>query len=159
MKRVAIIVLLLVTLVSVGAFAAKGSGWAIGGEGSLYMGSIGGGIPGGGGALTLHTPFLPIMFGISVDSSLAFGLTGDYWLFHQDLASIFDWYAGVGGYLSASSSYFGLGLRIPIGLQAWILGTDFLELFLEVAPALGVKFTGDLFYWHVQGAFGFRFWL
>lgn len=156
MKRIAVLVLVLATIAAVGAFAAKGGGWALGGEGALYFAGVGG-LP-MSGAVVLHTPYLPVMFGISIDSSLNVGLTGDYWLFHQGLASIFDMYAGVGGYIGLPNPFI-LGVRVPVGLQAWILGKDFLELFLEVAPALGVKFSGDIFFWHLQGAFGFRFWL
>jgi len=100
------------------------------------------------------------MIGIGVDSNVDIGLTADYWFAHGNIVSIFDYYAGVGGYLALSpnASYVAAGARIPLGLQAWPFGSVF-ELFLEVAPAVGVSFVPTGFDWHLQGALGFRFWL
>ena len=49
------------------------------------------------------------------------------------------------------------GDESPSGLQVWPFGQMF-ELFLEIAPAVGVSFIPTGFDWHFQGALGFRFW-
>jgi hypothetical protein len=142
-----------------GAFAVKGSGLAIGGEGALYLAGSGG-LP-TSAMLLLHLPQLPLMFGIGVSSAPAIGLKVDYWAAHGNLSSIFAWYLGVGGYLSVdlgSTSSITAGGRIPIGLQAWPVG-EILEIFVEVAPAVGIILVPTGFDWHLQGAIGLRFWL
>jgi len=157
MRRILVIVLAFMLLASAGAFA-KGSGFAIGAEGSLYF-------AGNGGLptyymLTMHFPRFPIYFGFGVTANLGIGLTVDYWFAHGPLGSIFDYYVGIGGYLAAepSENAFAGGARLPIGLQLWPFGSVF-EIFLEFAPALGVSFVPTGFDWHLQGAIGFRFWL
>jgi hypothetical protein len=113
-----------------------------------------------GAMLTLHLPQFPLMLGIGVSTPLALGITADYWFAHGNLVGIFDWYAGVGGYLALdfSPTDLVLGARIPIGIQVWPFGQT-LELFLEVAPAIGLSFIPTGFWWHFQGAVGLRFWL
>ncbi|MGA2976399.1 MAG: hypothetical protein ABSF77_13900 [Spirochaetia bacterium] len=157
MKKILFLVLVVLLASATGAFAAKGSGLAIGGEGSLYFGGSGG-MP-MGAMLTLHLPKFPMMLGIGIDSSLDIGVTADYWVARGNLASIFGWYVGVGGYLTLYSSPFDLALggRIPIALQAWPFGQSF-EIFLEVAPAVGFSLIPTGFDWHIQSALGFRFW-
>jgi hypothetical protein len=155
MKKILIIVCIILLASSTGAFAAKGSGFAIGGEGSLDFAGIG--LP-GGALLTLHLPRFPLMLGIGVSTPLAVALTADYWIAHGPLASIFTWYVGVGGYFTFGSSSADIGARVPIGIQIWPLGQT-LELFLEIAPAVGVIFVPTAFAPHVQGALGFRIWV
>jgi len=158
-KKMRLLILaILLTFGAVSAFAAKGSGLAIGGEGALYFGGTGG-LP-MAAMLSLHLPQFPLMLGIGVSNAPAFGLTADYWAAHGNLTSIFAWYAGVGGYLSAnlgSSATISAGGRFPIGLQVWPVG-QVLEVFLEVAPAVGIILVPTGFDWHLQGAVGLRFW-
>ena len=157
MKRILVIVCALMLAAATGAFAAKSSGFAIGGEGSLYfVGS--GGLP-TYAMLTIHLPQFPLMIGVGITSSVAIGLTADYWLAHGNLISIFDWYAGVGGYLALdpNGGSVALGGRIPLGIQIWPFGQIF-EIFVEVAPAVGFSISPTGFDWHLQGALGFRFW-
>jgi hypothetical protein len=158
MKKTLIVVLLVLCLGTTGAFAAKGGGFAIGGEGSLYFGGTGG-LP-MGAMLTLHLPQFPLYLGIGISTSPAIGITADYWFAHGNIVSIFDWYAGVGGYLTVdmNPTDVAVGGRIPLGLQIWPFGQVF-EIFLEAAPAVGVSLIPTSFDWHVQGAIGFRFWL
>jgi hypothetical protein len=158
MKKLVIVICVLLIVVSAGAFAAKGGGFAIGGEGSLYFAGSGG-LP-TYAMLTLHLPSFPLMLGIGVTGNLDIGVTADYWLAHGSLVSIFNWYAGVGGYLglSPNSGYISAGARIPLGLQAWPFGQTF-EIFVEAAPAVGISIVPTGFDWHLQGALGFRFWL
>ena len=141
-----------------GAFA-KDSGFAIGGEGALYLAGAGG-LP-MSAMLLFHIPQVPLMFGIGVSSPLALAVTADYWAAHGSLGSIFSWYAGVGGYLALDlgpGATATAGGRIPIGLQAWPVG-QVLELFIEIAPAVGIILVPTGFDWHLQGAVGLRFWL
>ena len=142
-----------------GVAEAKESGWAIGGEGSLYLAGNGG-LP-MAAMFVFHVPEIPLMFGVGISTTPALGATVDYWAAHGPLASVFDWYLGVGGYLIvdfASPASVTAGGRIPIGLQAWPVG-QVLEIFLEIAPAVGVIVVPTAFEWHLQGAFGLRFWL
>jgi hypothetical protein len=157
MKRILIIVFAIMLLATTGAFAAKGSGFAIGGEGSLYFAGSGG-LP-SSAMLLFHFPRFPLMFGIGVSNPFAIGFTADYWFAHGNLVSILDWYAGVGAYLSAYTdpTNFIVGGRIPLGLQLWPLGQT-LEIFIEIAPAVGVSLIPTAFEWHFQGAVGLRIW-
>jgi hypothetical protein len=155
--RKAVVVMIVVLLVSAtGAFAARGGGFAIGGEGALYFAGNGG-LP-SSAMLTVHLPGFPLMLGLGFSSASAFGLTADYWFEHGNLASVLDYYVGIGGYLSLNSSGDGtVGARVPIGIQLWPVG-QVLEIFAEVAPALGIYIVPTGFEWHLQGAVGFRFW-
>ena len=149
----------LLTFGATGAFAAKGSGLAVGGEGSLYIAEANG-LP-SSAMLLLHLPQFPLMLGIGVSSTPGIGLTADYWFAHSNLSSVFAWYVGVGRYLSVdlgSTTSVGAGGRLPIGLQAWPVG-QVLEIFFEVAPAVGIILVPTGFDWHLQAALGLRFWL
>ncbi len=115
------------------------------------------------GALSLKYSDWPLL-GISASGNsdqFNLGLTADWWLYHEHLAGILNLYAGLGGYGVlglGNSTNFQIGARIPVGLQ--IFPIDVLELFLEVAPAVGVT-LGDNFSfpnWGLQSAVGFRFW-
>lgn len=142
-----------------GTISAKGAGFAIGGEGALYLAGAGG-LP-MSAMLTFHIPQVPLMFGIGVQNPFAVAATADYWAAHGSLGSIFAWYAGVGAYLSfnfAPGGNVAAGGRIPIGLQLWPF-RDVLELFVEIAPAVGIILVPTGFDWHLQGAVGLRFWL
>ncbi len=158
MKRITVIVCVVMLLGATGAFAARGGGFAIGGEAGLWFAGSVGGLP-TSGMLTIHLPGFPLMLGIGISSSMDLGLTADYWLAHENLASVLAYYAGIGGYLSLELNGPGIaaGGRIPIGLQLWPFGQTF-ELFVEVAPAVGVSIVPTGFEWHLQGALGFRLW-
>jgi hypothetical protein len=155
MKKILILALIALIGCSTAAFAA--GGFAIGGEGALYIAGNGG-LP-AGAMLSLKLPQFPLMLGIGVSWPLSVGLTADYWIAHGNIVSILDWYVGVGGYASVSVSPvdINVGGRIPIGLQVWPIGKT-LELFIEAAPAVGVYFIPTGFDWHIQGAAGLRFW-
>jgi hypothetical protein len=156
MKRILVLAVAIAALSAAAVFpAGKGSGFAVGGEGSMAFAGIGG-LP-MSAMLTLHLPQFPVMLGIGVSTPFAIGVTADYWLAQGNLGSIFGWYAGAGGYLSVSETQVSLGGRIPIGLQVWPLGQVF-EVFVEVAPAVGLILVPTSFDWHFQGAVGFRFW-
>src|SRR5271157_4447809 len=130
MKRIRSVVLIsMLALAAAASVSARNSGFAIGGEGALYLAGNGG-LP-MSAMLTFHVPQVPLMFGIGVRNPLAIAATADYWAAHGTLTRIFAWYAGVGAYLSFDLSPGGsvtAGGRIPIGLQAWPLG-QVLEIF------------------------------
>ena len=159
MKRTRLVILAVVLMGAVAVTAsAKGSGWAVGGEVSLMIGDTGG-LP-AFGMVTFHVPQIPLMFGVGISSSspLVVGATVDYWFAHGNLSSLFSWYAGVGGYLQAGGDTTAVGGRIPLGLQVWPVGST-LEIFAELAPAVGVTLAPTAFALHVQGAAGLRVWL
>jgi hypothetical protein len=157
MKKVLIIALIMMVTATTGAFAFKGAGLAIGGEGALYYAGASA-LP-AAGMITLHLPGIPFILGIGVAEPLALGFTADYWLGHGNIISLFDWYAGLGVYLAVdlSPNDVAFGIRIPIGIQVWAFG-ETLEIFLETAPAVGVSFIPTAFWWHIQAALGFRIW-
>ncbi len=157
MKKI-LVVLCVMLLAASGAFAApRGTGWAVGGEASLYIAGNGG-LP-AGAMFLLHIPGIPIMFGAGINSPFSVGLTADYWFARGNLVSILDYYVGVGAYaqIFTSPSNVELGGRVPFGLQLWPVGHT-LEIFLELAPAFGVSVDPTQFAWHLQGAVGLRFW-
>jgi hypothetical protein len=162
MKRVAVLVLVGLLAVAAGGFALKGTpNLAIGAElTTIDFGGV-------GAMLTLHIPKVPLYLGFGVaslenleDPTLA--LTVDYWLMHRHLASIFELYVGLGlyGAMAFDPSWYAAGLRLPIGLQAWVLKNEFLEVFLEAAPAWVPVVAGgfDATNFQAQCALGFRLW-
>ena len=158
LKRTRAFLLATILLFGTTAAFAKGSGFAIGGEGALYIAGAGG-LP-MSAMISFHIPQVPLMFGIGVSSPIALAATADYWAAHGSLSSIFTWYAGIGGYLAIDlgpGATVTAGGRIPIGLQAWPIG-EMLELFIEIAPAVGIILVPTGFDWHLQGAVGLRVW-
>lgn len=147
MKKIALL-LVLTACLAVGAFADHPSGWGVG-----IMGQYGfawdGFTGNAGAALSLKAPQLPIYWGINMDiyhGYFGLGVTGDYYLIDQRLVDSinFGWYFGVGGY--AGLGFYGdlalsLGARLPIGIYLIPLETDALslELFLDIAPSLGLQ--------------------
>jgi hypothetical protein len=162
MKRVAILVLAILLAAAAGGFALKGTpNLAIGAElTSINFDSV-------GAMLALHSPKIPLFFGIGVGSIRDFtdptlALTMDYWLMHHHIAGIFEWYVGLGlyGALGFDPTTYEAGLRLPIGLQAWVLKNELLEVFLEVTPAWVPLLTDtfDPVNFQAQAALGFRIW-
>jgi hypothetical protein len=65
---------------------------------------------------------------------------------------------GVGAYLSFElPQNAAAGGRIPINRNYAF--RDVLELFVEIAPAVGIILVPTGFDWHLQGAVGLRIWL
>lgn len=99
--------------------------------------------------------------GVSLGKGSArLGATADWWLYHRALTTSLYTYLGLGGYLdvqTGSPAQVGVGVRLPIGLQLFVIKP--LALFVEVAPRAGLAFNPIKFpAWGMQGAFGFRFW-
>jgi hypothetical protein len=158
MKKVLILVCMAMLITATGAFAQKGDGLAIGGEGMMNFSGTSA-LPIGGG-LVLHLPQIPIMFTVGANSLPALGVTADYWLGQGPIAGILDWYFGIGGYLTMylAPNRFAVGARVPFGIQLWPAGQN-LEFFLEAAPGLGVNLSPTAFEWHLRVALGLRYWI
>jgi hypothetical protein len=157
MRKVTVIACAILMIVATGSFALGGDGLAIGGETAINFGGTGG-MP-VGGMLLIHLPSFPLMLGIGVSSAPAVGLTADYW-FANGASGIIGWYVGAGAYMRIDlrPNSFAFGARLPIGLQLWPLKAGHLELFIEAAPAVGVRFVPTSFDWHLQAALGLRYW-
>ncbi|KGE71077.1 BAPKO_0422 family outer member beta-barrel protein [Spirochaeta lutea] len=157
MNRKTIVLAVILALVGMTSLSAMGLGVAAG----LPLGN---GLPGNNVMLSLKLDNTPLLFGIGAQIGSNFtsiGVTADYWITNESLAAPLNFYLGVGGYLGLSlgnSTTLSLGARIPVGLNIFILRS--LELFVEVAPALGVGFSDPVQFPQVgvQGAFGFRVW-
>lgn len=176
MKKIIIVFALAAILATGTAFADHPDGWGVGIVGGYYGGWEGGGYPHFG--LSLKVPDLPIFWGINLNiSSYYFGLgvTGDYYFIDKILAPDINlhWFLGVGGWVNLGiwntgnkdgGVAFGLGARVPIGLS-WQLDLGgspltFLEIFLDVAPSLGVYIAPGFHFpaggWPIE--FGLRLW-
>ena len=135
MKKYFVAILLIAIVTSAPLF-----GFGYGGAFGL---DIAGGTVGPGALLSVSFDTYPIVFGIgaSFGDGVALGATADWWLYYANLVSILALYIGPGVYIDVAvgsgSATLGAGVRIPVGLQAWVL--DPLELFLEIAPTFGLK--------------------
>ncbi|MDR3341995.1 MAG: hypothetical protein LBT14_04260 [Treponema sp.] len=145
-------------------------GWGIGVQ-------VGGGNSGGGAALSLKIPALPIFWAVNLGfNSYYFGLgvSGDYYFIDKELvpAIKLGWYWGVGGYVGLGfwdddhgpgygnddgGMSLALGVRSPIGLTWQPL--KFLEVFLQAVPSIGLGIVpGVGLDWGIGGNLGIRFW-
>jgi hypothetical protein len=135
----------------------------------LYVGAGYGSVAGGlfNPGLSLKIPNLPIFWGINANlgnSTAGVGISGDYYLLDRTLVKdgsfSLDWFLGLGVFTHiyfGDSSFFALGARVPIGLS-WHINKTF-ELFMDVAPGLGVRFTDSPLYYVGAGELGLRVWL
>jgi hypothetical protein len=155
-KKLLLVATVVLALASPSVFAATQHGWAVGGEAVFPF--AGSSLP-SSGMINFKFTKIPIMFAVGISTAPALGITADYWFANERIADVFDWYAGVGGYMTINWNPNGLavGGRIPLGLQAWPFGRN-LEIFVEIAPAVGVSLVPTAFDWHLQGALGLRFW-
>ena len=78
-------------------------------------------------------------------------------MYSMNLFDSVDLYLGPGIYVGVGKAT-GLGIRFPVGVHAFVL--DPLELFFELAPALGMQLTPSFHIptFGIGGALGFRFW-
>jgi len=163
-KKYMILVLLAVFLLPAGVSAADtgiGAAFSYGlGTGSGASTNI------GSAALSISTPVLPgtvqnvtLRFG---EGYFAFGITDDWWVIRRNITSPLDFYLGLGfyTYIGADNWVFdyGLGGRAPLGLT--VFPVDFLEIFVEFVPAMGIGFSPEFYFpsWDLQGAIGARIW-
>ena len=151
-SKILLIALVLLVAVAVPATFATGVGAAFG----LPFG----GLPGSNVMLSLKLDQVPFLMGIGFslgETQTSFGFTGDFWVLNENLFSFINYYLGPGFYLGYSGDVL-LGGRLPIGIN--IFPVRSLELFLEVAPTLAVRFSDPIVFpeFGFQGAFGLRFW-
>jgi hypothetical protein len=158
-KKIAVICAALFVFASAKAFS-----FGIGIRGNAGWGSI------FGGGILFSTNDIT-HFGLNYyagDESFYMGVTGDYWIIDTPLTKIskkgsLDFYAGPGLYIQLAfpkddDRDFGLGLRVPIGLD---LDFAMFDVFIEFAPQVGISFlptvglNGNWF----NAAIGARVWL
>ena len=158
-KKVAVLVLAGLLAFTVNGFAQRGTpDFAIG----AALTSVNAG--GVGAAVMLHIPNVPLYFGIGADftDGFAVAMTADYWLLHNQITGMFHWYLGVGAYgaMSFGSPAWNVGVRVPVALQLWPLNDEFLEVFLELAPAWVPLTSAGFVPSNIQAqiALGFRIW-
>jgi hypothetical protein len=163
-KKVVFIIVVLFLVIGAGAFADHPDGLGIGIDFAYgYNGGM-------GPALSLKLPSIPVFWTISMGiSSEWFLLTaaGDYYFIDKPLAPDIGlgWYLGLGLYFDlmtwkgGDKLGLGLGARLPIGLSWQPPKVDILELFLDVAPGLGIALAPFYFpKWNVNTDFGIRLW-
>jgi hypothetical protein len=160
MKKLFAVCVIGLALGVTGVFAQHPGGLGVGVIGSFGLG-------GGGAALSLKVPALPIYWGISLKlkgssgaghtSEFGFGVSGDYYFYDQALVPDIGlgWYLGGGafiGYWSATwhatagakdwtYALLQVGGELPIGLSWMIPIPVKLELFIQAVPNIGVKFA------------------
>jgi hypothetical protein len=156
MKKKVLVLALLLTLFTV--FSASAYTAAIGGEFAL---KIGDGLP-NSALLSFRLPKFPAVFGLGLTVSngggqASFVLLADWWLAQGNLVSFVNYYVGPGLFVSISNSAM-LGIRVPVGLNAFPIKP--LELFIEFAPAITLLAPSGISIpqWGLQAGFGFRFW-
>ena len=156
MKRVLFVVVIALLFLSTAVYADLGLG--IGAAFNLELFRAEGMYP--GAALTISLPKIPLVIGggalISGEQFMV-SITADWWVYNQRLVGIVGLYLGPGLYLKIGTP-FELGIRVPVGFQIYPI--DPLELFLELAPQIGLGFSDPIQIpvVTVAGALGFRFW-
>jgi hypothetical protein len=122
-----------------------------------------------GYGVTLKTPYLPIFIGAKfffnfdyMDMVMTF--TADYHIlrmfFSENLR--LGWYIGLGidyqAYYKSTNFYYGIGLRLPIGLNFYT--TEKIEFFLEVSPTVYYNKLGgkDIILAYTPTGLGIRFY-
>jgi hypothetical protein len=148
MKRSYIIALVMALVCGMSAFAKGGPGGlsAIGVYGS-YGDSV------GGVGLSLKFGSFPVL-GVKYNfsSNPYFGLSADYYIIDSyTLVDSLSFFLGAGAYAGLASNYFDVGLRIPVGLQLWVVKK--LELYLSAVPEIPLFPTVGF---GLAGEFGLR---
>jgi hypothetical protein len=156
MKSKVLILALALTLFT--AFSASAYTAAIGGEFAL---KIGDGLP-SSALLSFRLPKFPAVFGLGLAIPTGSGqasltILADWWLAQGNLVSFLNYYVGPGVFINISNSAL-LGIRVPVGINAFPIKP--LELFVELAPAITILAPSGVSIpqWGLQAGFGFRFW-
>ncbi len=156
MKKKVLVLALVLTLVA--TFGASAYNAAVGGEFALRIGS---GLP-SSALLSFRLPKLPPVFGLGVSipsggGQSSFTVLADWWLAQGNLVGFLNYYVGPGVFVGIADSAT-LGLRVPVGIDAYPIKP--LELFLEFAPAVTLVAPAGVSIpeWGLQAGFGFRFW-
>jgi len=175
MKKVIMGIVLAVVLGGTAAYAQP-SGFGIGVLWQQQIGLGNYGVGNSGPSLSLKLPGSPIFWAVNLgigDNYFGLGIQGDHYLVYRNIAGPVYWYLGLGGWGTVhfwgtgDAGYMGLGLgaRLPIGIS--IQPVNFLEIFVDAAPSLGVRIdfgSGDHsgVRFPVAGVplgFGIRLWL
>jgi hypothetical protein len=151
MRRTIVLALVLALAVAAGASATD---IGIGAEYMFYTSGLS-----HNALLSLRAWPAPFQLGLGATfgSAPSFSITGDWWLKAGGISgSPLGYYVAVGGFVTLPD--FTFGVRIPLGLQLWLIG-DLLELFIEAVPYAGLDLTPSTvgIYGVGLGA-GFRFW-
>jgi hypothetical protein len=157
MKKYLILCVLAIILATGAVFADHPGGMGIGVVGSYGWGSD------MGAALSVKFPSVPVFWAVTADfgstsdqSHINIGVIGDYYLIDMLLIKEIGlhWFLGLGGWAQLNShtwkylgreynsTGFAFGARLPIGLS-W-QPVPLFELFLDVAPRLGVAFSPEV---------------
>jgi hypothetical protein len=145
MKKKIVILVAAIMLLSTAGLSAFGLGL----QGDWNAGTNGTGV-----SLTFKTDSIPLVFAANWnigEKMQTVGLTGDYWLFNKPITKFADgslnWFVGVGFFARAtffdSKADFGAGVRIPVGLNAFI-AENVIEPYIQFAPSFGVNFVPSL---------------
>ena len=160
MKKKSIVFILLTLFTITAAYSDTGLGAAY----TFGMDSEGNN---SGAVLSINTPAIPgtvqnIRLAFNGSEYFNFIVSDDWWVVEENITGKLDLYVGLGFYtgviVTGNDADFSLGARVPIGMT--IKPIDFLEFFLEVAPAMGVGFKPTVYFpsWNVQAALGMRLW-
>ncbi|MDA3957500.1 hypothetical protein [Oceanispirochaeta sp.] len=160
MKKKSIIFILLAILIIPAAYSETGLGAAY----TFGMDKEGNN---SGAVLSMSTPSIPgtvlnVRLTFNGSEYFNFSVSDDWWVVQENITGDLDLYIGLGFYtgftMADNNADFSLGGRIPIGLT--IKPIDFLEFFMEIAPAMGVGFEPTIYFpsWNVQAALGLRLW-
>jgi hypothetical protein len=162
-----LLVFVFAAFVAGAAFADHpGNKWGIGLMGGYNI-NFGSAVNTGQASLSLKVPNMPVFWAVSaqLDSNYWYlALSGDYYLVNGVLIPDINlhYFLGLGFYGQlgyANDLSFALGARLPIGLSWHVV--DFLEIFLNISPSLGLGIIPD-FHFPVGGVpleIGIRVWL
>ncbi len=113
--------------------------------------------------LTFRLPKFPPVFSLGAyiptdGGNASFALMADWWILQTKLVNFLNLYLGPGLYTGISGDYFHLGLRFPVGINAFPINP--LELFFEIAPAIRLVDKSGFYVGNfgLQAGLGFRFW-
>ena len=156
MKKIIVLVVLVLVVIS-GTTFARPTGFAIGA--AFGINELGTDIP-MSALLSFKLPQFPVMFGAGMrlnESVFNLALTADWWLYRTHLVGVVSLYIGPGLYITIPDNV-RFGLRLPVGIQAFII--EPFELFLEIAPTITIVAPEgiEIPSFGAQGAVGFRFW-
>ena len=142
MKRFALLLVFL-TVLTTAVFAKHPGGWGLGLGYQGFNKWESGHDYGSGISAFIKAPF-PVYWGLDFHFTggwYKLQISGDYHIFDITLAESanFSWFFGAGAYVGFNlepSFILDFGLRLPMGF--YIMPLDFFEIFLDVAPGLGI---------------------
>jgi hypothetical protein len=107
--------------------------------------------------LTFRLPKFPPVLAIG-GSEGGVAIMADWWLAQGGLVGFINYYVGPGCYMQFGQDSANVGIRVPVGLDAYPIKP--LELFLEIAPSITLITTEgfNLGWGGFQTGVGFRFW-